>query len=686
MPTIPPLWSTGGSGSESLNRGRFATPSDMVHPASEDVMPPINVLVPYSVASGVVGRVPGSPSPSLGDFTHVSGALAQLRSRGVSGFTHHVVSADVHDVPKSVSSFDPTSLLFPFSDSGFSSRSSLPPFSSQSSLPVTSAAPLTSVPLLSLPAVVPSVLPLSASVSAPSSAIPLFFSPLGLPLPPGVSFLLLCQLLLLSLLWLLLRCQPSPRLWLRLLLLRLRALLSSLLAPFLRLQPLPPGSLLLPPLPLTILLRFRLVFWGCPLSIRHLLVGLPRPGLVISLRISPLIFLTFTLTIDLTFLLAPIFSLPCPLLLLLPLRSPLHLLLCLLFGLQPLRSLLRCLHLLSLLPLAPLSLLFLDFLFLRLLRSPLSPRSLRTLLLLSLFLLPLLLSPLALHASGLGLRVYPRGLLFRGVPGPSGVARSLAVHGRSSAPPLFCLLASVTSSSALVSFALPPLSSSSFQSFSSYSSAAPPDSSSAFSFGLQEDLPEDSPPNALPRSFTPPPSAPPEAARSEFRQMMSFNVNLFPQAAGSPSVPPPPSALFKDFFGASAPSPSPIFLNWFERVRSALADADSCLASFVASSHGNYLFLPSRAFTYAVHGDFVFGGAAPVSSSLLSLFERCLKPMHHVGLTIREAAALEASFWSQSEALSHSMWVLSVLLGFVRLQNFAPEDLSLFNILVTSLS
>ena len=60
--------------------------------------------------------------------------------------------------------------------------------------------------------------------------------------------------------------------------------------------------------------------------------------------------------------------------------------------------------------------------------------------------------------------------------------------------------------------------------------------------------------------------------------------------------------------------------------------------------------------------------------------------MHHVGLTIRKAAALEASLWSQSEALSHSMWVLSALLGFVRLQNFAPEDSSLFNTLVTSLS
>ena len=115
VPNITPPGSTGGNGSESVQRGRFAAPSGMVPPApEEDVMPPFNVSLPYSVASGVVGRVPGSPSPSLGDFTHVSGASAQLRSRGVSVFTHHVVSADVHDVPKSVSSLDPTSLLFPF--------------------------------------------------------------------------------------------------------------------------------------------------------------------------------------------------------------------------------------------------------------------------------------------------------------------------------------------------------------------------------------------------------------------------------------------------------------------------------------------------------------------------------------------------------------------------------------------
>ena len=71
---------------------------------------------------------------------------------------------------------------------------------------------------------------------------------------------------------------------------------------------------------------------------------------------------------------------------------------------------------------------------------------------------------------------------------------------------------------------------------------------------------------------------------------------------------------------------------------------------------------------------------------LLSLFEKQLKLSYHVGLTVWEAVALESSLRSHSEALSHSMWVLSGLLGFIRLQNFAPADTSLFHTLVTSLS
>ena len=223
-------------------------------------------------------------------------------------------------------------------------------------------------------------------------------------------------------------------------------------------------------------------------------------------------------------------------------------------------------------------------------------------------------------------------------------------------------------------------------SFAFDSSAVLPDPSSSYSFSLQDDLLEDSPPDALPRVFDPPSFALPESARPEFCRMMSFIVDLFPQAAGSPSVPPPPRALFEDFFSSSVPPPPPIFLNWFERIRSALADADSCLASFVASGRGDYLFLPSRSSTYTVNGDFAFGVAAPVNPSLLPLFERRLKPMHLVGLTIREAAALETSLRSQSEALAYSMWVLSTLLGFVWLQNFATEDSSLFTTSVMSLS
>ena len=47
---------------------------------------------------------------------------------------------------------------------------------------------------------------------------------------------------------------------------------------------------------------------------------------------------------------------------------------------------------------------------------------------------------------------------------------------------------------------------------------------------------------------------------------------------------------------------------------------------------------------------------------------------------------LESSCRSLSEALSHAMWLLSGLLGFVRLQGFASSDAALFNTIVTSLS
>ena len=80
------------------------------------------------------------------------------------------------------------------------------------------------------------------------------------------------------------------------------------------------------------------------------------------------------------------------------------------------------------------------------------------------------------------------------------------------------------------------------------------------------------------------------------------------------------------------------------------------------------------------------GFAVPVNPSLLAKFDRPLCPSLHLRFTVREAAVLETSSRSFSESLSHAMWLLSGLLGLIRLQGFALSDAALFNTLVTSLS
>ena len=96
--------------------------------------------------------------------------------------------------------------------------------------------------------------------------------------------------------------------------------------------------------------------------------------------------------------------------------------------------------------------------------------------------------------------------------------------------------------------------------------------------------------------------------------------------------------------------------------------------------------MPPRHAQYSVGGGTSLGSAAPVNPSLLAMFEHPLRPSLHLGLMVREAALLESSSRALSESLSHSMWLLSGLLGFVRLQGFTPSDAPLFNMLVTSLS
>ena len=205
-------------------------------------------------------------------------------------------------------------------------------------------------------------------------------------------------------------------------------------------------------------------------------------------------------------------------------------------------------------------------------------------------------------------------------------------------------------------------------------------------------LPDDSafdPDFADPSALGPePPLAPtvPDSVHAEIRRMYAYVVDLFPQAAGSPAATPPPRALFEDFFVASPSSTHlPVFLDWFARVRTSLSEADARLASLLASGRPDSSLLPQRMSQYAVHGDCASSAAVPVNPSLLSMFERSLCPSLQLGISLREVALMESSSRFHSEALFHSLWLLSVLFAFVRLQGFSPADASLFNTLVTSL-
>ena len=186
-----------------------------------------------------------------------------------------------------------------------------------------------------------------------------------------------------------------------------------------------------------------------------------------------------------------------------------------------------------------------------------------------------------------------------------------------------------------------------------------------------------------PEAPVPPPLS--DSARAEVRHMYQYLVDLFPQSAGSSPAPLPPRALFEEFFAAPSPH-QPVFLSWFERVRSTLSGADARILSLLASGRPESSLLPPRQSQYSVGSSSSLGSAAPVNPSLLAMFERPLRPSLHLGLTLREASLLESSSRALSETQSHVMWLLSGLLGFVRLQGFSPSDSPLFNTLVSSLS
>ena len=199
----------------------------------------------------------------------------------------------------------------------------------------------------------------------------------------------------------------------------------------------------------------------------------------------------------------------------------------------------------------------------------------------------------------------------------------------------------------------------------------------------EEDLDPSYPP--APDVVSIPPRTPDSFSKS-YREMMRFIISVFPQAAGSPSVPPPPSAVFEDIFPGSSAPDVPLFFDWFGRVRTALQDTDARLASVFANNRSLLSLLPHRSSTYAVHGDFAGVGALPPNPQLSAMFDRPIKPQLQLGISVRDSVAMGGSLRSAVETMSHSMWVLSGLIAYIRQHGFVPPDPSLFNTMVTALS
>ena len=231
-------------------------------------------------------------------------------------------------------------------------------------------------------------------------------------------------------------------------------------------------------------------------------------------------------------------------------------------------------------------------------------------------------SSFSLRPSALTLPAFP-GVAAPAVPvavpavpeAPATPFRPFAVSG-SSEPSVSCL-APFAAPAAVPDFAsgvplLPPQ--------SPVSSAAP--SVSVF-IGSAEDHLDLGYPDAVPSD----PEVPlPDSFPAEIRRMYAYLGGLFPQAAGAPSVDPPPHALFEEFFTLASTRQQPIYLNWFTRVHMALAETDTRLAAFLASGRMDFAFLPSRSSQYAVRGEFAQGSAASVNPLLLAFFECPLRP------------------------------------------------------------
>ena len=161
------------------------------------------------------------------------------------------------------------------------------------------------------------------------------------------------------------------------------------------------------------------------------------------------------------------------------------------------------------------------------------------------------------------------------------------------------------------------------------------------------------------------PPTPAAARSSEYRRMLDFIIACFPESKGDEVSARASRLVCESIFPSSSADPSPPLplLNVIQRVQTALSDADERLAKNVNSRKLTRSLLPRRKVLYFPSGLPVKGKAVPVNQLLASLLRKNIPSHWDVVMSVSDMEALEGTFRSQIEVVSHGMWVFSGLLS-----------------------
>ena len=169
-----------------------------------------------------------------------------------------------------------------------------------------------------------------------------------------------------------------------------------------------------------------------------------------------------------------------------------------------------------------------------------------------------------------------------------------------------------------------------------------------------------------------PPLSP--SCSSDYRRILNFIIAMFPEAQGEEIPARLSRSVFESIFpNNSDPVPPLPKLRLFKRVGTELSDADERLAKFVSTKKPDRMLLPRCKPLYGVTGLPSEGKAVPLNNSIDSQLSKSVPSYRDISLSLVECSTLESTFWSQVEALSHSMWVLMGLLGLLDMRVMCPR-------------